>query len=699
MSGTTMFETQFRKIKAFFPPTIVFILLPGLIFALAALLNASEINASENHLMPQPMKLEFGQGALPIDGSFRISLSGYTEPRLQEAAKRLIQKLSTQTGIPMNDAVPKNVTEDPQATLVIRCDHAGESVQSLRENESYTLEVRTTGATIAAPTPVGVLRGLETFLQLVDLGTQGFAAPVVKIADQPRFPWRGLMVDVSRRWISAAVIKRNIDAMSAVKLNVLHWHLSDDQGFRIESRKFPELHRQGSDGRYYTQAEVRDIVAYARDRGIRVVPEFDVPGHSTSWLVGYPELASAPDPFTIDRILGVRDAAMDPTKENVYQFLDTFIGEMAELFPDEYFHIGGDEVNGKQWNANPKIRAFMREHGMKDYHDLQTYFNQRLLRIVQQHGKKMVGWDEILQPDLPKDIVVQSWRGQQSLAAAARQGYMGILSTGYYLDLMEPASLSYGVDPLGGEASRLSRAEQSKILGGEACVWTENIDMQNFDGANWPRTAAIAERLWSPAEVRDLDSMYRRSARVSRDLEWLGLTHRTSSRMMLERLAGNTDPIPLFKFDQVLVPLNCDVRRQVHPYTSLTPLNRLVDATPPESDAARDFASLVAHWQANEKPVRAQLTTWRENRAKLDPLMQNSKLLQEALPLSDYVNALSTAGLEALDYLDRGTPAPSQWVRQQRELLKEAAKPHAELLIAIVPAIAKLVDAADTAKK
>src|SRR6202040_3463360 len=219
--------------------------------------------------------------------------------------------------------------------------------------------------------------------------------------------------------------------------------------------------------------------------------------HSTSWLVGYPELASAPGPFTIDRILGVRDAAMDPTKENVYQFLDTFIGEMAELFPDEYFHIGGDEVNGKQWNANPKIRAFMREHGMKDYHDLQTYFNQRLLRIVQQHGKKMVGWDEILQPDLPKDIVVQSWRGQQSLAAAARQGYMGILSTGYYLDLMEPASLSYGVDPLGGEASRLSRAEQSKILGGEACVWTENIDMQNFDGANWPRTAAIAERLWS----------------------------------------------------------------------------------------------------------------------------------------------------------------------------------------------------------
>jgi hexosaminidase len=676
--------------KKLFQRKILFALLPLLITALG-----TSLNAVENHLMPQPMKLEFGQGTLAIDGSFRVSLSGYTEPRLQASAKRLIQRLSTQTGIPMHETL----TREPNATLVIRCDHAGESVQSIRENESYTLEVKTTGATIAAPTPVGVLRAIETFLQLLDLNAQGFAAPVVKIADQPRFPWRGLMVDVSRRWISAGVIKRNIDAMSAVKLNVLHWHLSDDQGFRIESRQFPDLHKLGSDGNYYRQAEVRDVVAYARERGIRVVPEFDMPGHSTSWLVGYPELASAPGPFTIDRNLGVRDAAMDPTQENVYQFLDIFIGEMAELFPDDYFHIGGDEVNGKQWNANPKIRTFMRQHGMKDYHDLQTYFNQRLLRIVQKHGKKMVGWDEVLQPDLPKDIVVQSWRGQQSLAAAARQGYMGILSTGYYLDLMEPASLSYGVDPLGAEASRLSSAEQSKILGGEACIWTENIDMQNFDSANWPRTAAIAERLWSPAEVRDVDSMYRRSTWISRELEWLGLTHRTSSRMMLERLAGNADPLPLFAFDRLLTPLNCDVRRQVHPYTSLTPLNRLVDATPPESDVARDFATMVAHWQANEQPLRKQLTAWRDNRTQLNPLIQGSGLLQEASPLAEYVAALATAGLESLDYLDRGNPAPPQWVGQQRELLDEAAKPHAELLIAIVPSIAKLVDAAETRKQ
>src|SRR4029077_1195148 len=223
-----------------------------------------------------------------------------------------------------------------------------------------------------------------------------------------------------------------------------------------------------------------------------------------------------------------------------------FIGEMAALFPDEYLHIGGDEVNGKQWAANPKIQEFMRVHGMKDHHDLQVYFNQRLLGILQKHGKKMIGWDEVLHPQLPKDIIVQSWRGQSSLANAATHGYMGILSSGYYLDLMEHASASYLVDPLSAETANLSKEQQSKILGGEACLWTENVDMQNVDSAIWPRAAAMAERLWSPADVADVDSMYRRLEGVNRELEWLGLKHRTSSRMMLERLAEDADPAPLF---------------------------------------------------------------------------------------------------------------------------------------------------------
>jgi hexosaminidase len=644
--------------------------------------------------MPQPPSIVWQDGRLPLDGSFHVAVVGYDEPLLQSAASRFIEQLSVRTGIPLL----KSVSHDADATLVLRCAHAAERVQSLHADESYDLQATSRQAVIKAATPIGILRGLATFIQLVAVGGQGLAVPAVTIHDQPRFHWRGLMIDVSRRWIPAQIIKRNLDAMAAVKLNVFHWHLTDDQGFRIESRKFPKLHELGSDGNYYSQEGAREIVEYARERGIRVVPEFDMPGHSSSWFVGYPQLASAPGPFAMERELGIRDAAMDPTREEVYKFVDEFIGEMAAIFPDEYLHIGGDEVNGKQWAANPQIQAFMRAHGMNNHHDLQVYFNQRLLKILQKHHKKMIGWDEVLHPELPKDIVVQSWRGQSSLAQAAKQGYMGILSTGYYLDLMEHASASYAVDPLSGETANLSKEEESKILGGEACVWTENIDMQNFDSATWPRTAAIAERLWSPANVVDVDSMYRRLQDISGQLQWLGLTHRDTPPMMLERLAGNANPAALVRLDEVLEPINCDVRRRLRHYTYLTPLNRLVDATPPESEVARGFNSLASNWPVNEASLRRQLIAWRDNRTDLLPLLQSSGLLQETVSLSDEVAGVAIAGLEALDYLDRRQQPPSDWISRQRSLMQEAARPRAELLIAITPGVSKLIDAAAAGK-
>jgi len=195
----------------------------------------------------------------------------------------------------------------------------------------------------------------------------------------------------------------------------------------------------GSDGLFYTQEQAREIISYARERGIRVVPEFDMPGHATAWLVGHPELASAPGPYTIERGAGIFEPALDPTREETYKLLDGFLGEMAALFPDAYMHIGGDENTGKQWDRNPKIQEFMRAKGLKDNHALQTYFNQRLLKILQKNGKRMMGWDEIFQPDLPKDVVIHSWRGQKALAEAARKGYDGILSYGYYIDLIQHA--------------------------------------------------------------------------------------------------------------------------------------------------------------------------------------------------------------------------------------------------------------------
>jgi hexosaminidase len=660
--------------------------------SLAALIMlAAMLRGQTNNLMPQPAEFTPGEGRLVIDGTFQVASTGYQEPRLQAAATRFIASLHAQTGIAFAE---RPAADASKATLVIDCAHAGEAVQSIQEDESYTLQVTARRARLSAAAPVGVMRGLETFLQLVDLDAQGFGVTAGEIHDRPRFVWRGLMIDVSRHWMPVEVIKRNLDGMAAVKLNVFHWHLSDDQGFRVESKVFPKLQQLGSDGHYYTQQQVREVIAYARDRGIRVVPEFDWPGHSTAILVGYPELASAPGPYHIERKWGIFDPCLDPTNEKVYAFLDAFIGEMAALFPDEYFHVGGDEVNGKQWRANPRIQAFMKQHGLQNTADLQAYFSGRLLPLVQKHGKKMIGWDEVLRPGVPKSVLVQSWRGQESLAVAARQGYMGILSAPYYLDLMYPASRSYKADPLEGATAGLTPEQKTRILGGEACMWDEFTTPENIDSRIWPRMAAIAERFWSPQDVKNTDSMYRRLEAVSRWLDFTGLTHRANYPVMLERLT-NLQPIESLRtLDEILEPVKGYAREEMRPYDSFTPLNCLVDATRPESGTARDFAALLGNWSANKDRIRKQLTVWRDNQTGLLPLMQSSGLLQEDVPLAQDVSALAAAGLQALDYLDSGQPAPPQWVTEQLGLVERASKPRAELLIMIAAPVGKLVEAA-----
>src|SRR5579885_133630 len=332
------------------------------------------------NLMPMPANVQMGSGNLAIDAGFTAQLTGHTEPRLERAVARFMQQLGKRTAIPRFAGTAPG---GAPATLVIVTDHPSKPVQELGEDESYKLEVTPNGAKLSAATPLGTMHGLQTFLQLVDVSPSGFAVPVVTIQDQPRFPWRGLMIDSARHFMPIEFLNRNIDGMEALKMNVFHWHLSENQGFRAESKKFPKLTGLGSDGLFYTQAEMREIVEYARDRGIRVVPEFDMPGHSTAWFVSYPEISSGAGPYQIRREFGISDYAMDPTRESTYKFLDKFIGEMASLFPDPYMHIGGDETNGVQWKNNPKIVAFMQQHNMKDTAALQTYFNQRLLKIVQ----------------------------------------------------------------------------------------------------------------------------------------------------------------------------------------------------------------------------------------------------------------------------------------------------------------------------
>lgn len=664
--------------------------------------SAKPQNAPTLNLMPWPANVQNGSGALKIDSSFGVAFTGHSEARLDRAGQRFLTRLQKQTAL-LFSTKPVDPTK---AKLVVHTDHASKEIQELGEDESYTLEVTSAGAKLDAANPLGVLRGLQTFLQLVDVSPDGFTAPAVTIKDQPRFGWRGLLIDSSRHFTPMDVLKRNLDGMEAVKMNVFHWHISDNQGFRAESKKFPKLTSMGSGGAYYTQDEIRELIAYARDRGIRVVVEFDMPGHSSSWFVGYPEIASTPGPFKIEEEWGVMDPAMDPTNEKTYKFLDTFIGEMAKLFPDHYFHIGGDEVNGKAWDANPKIQEFKKAHNYKTNDELQTYFSQRVQKLVNKHGKAAIGWDEIFVPGAPKDIVIHSWRGPKSLAAAAQQGYKGILSNGYYIDLMWSAARHYAVDPLSGDAANLTPEQQKLVLGGEATMWSEYVNWENIDNRIWPRTAAIAERYWSPQSVTDVNSMYARLDVISEWLEWFGLTHRSQPRKMLQRIAGPATPeefAALRTLAEVVEPVKDYTRGESTSYTAITttPLNHLVDAVPPESDVARRFDQKVNAFVAGScrdanvaAQLRAQLTRWHDNDAALQSLAQKSSLVKEVALNSQDLSAVAAIGLTALDAIAKGTPLADDAKSQATATIAAASKGKAQLLLIPAPTMQKLVDAA-----
>jgi hexosaminidase len=653
--------------------------------------------------MPVPAHLQRTSGAFVINGSLGVKLDGYTEPRLERARERFLRRLASETGIPLWPAANNN-----QPNIVISTKGASAPVQKLDEDESYQLTVAPNAVHLSAANPLGVLRGLQTVLQLVHVSPDGFVLPAVEITDSPRFPWRGLMIDSGRHFMPLDVIYRNLDGMEAVKLNVFHWHLSEDQGFRAESLKFPLLTKDGSNGSFYTQSQIKEVIDHARDRGIRVVAEFDMPCHTTSWFVGYPELSSGKGPYKIETAWGIFDPAMDPTRESTYKFIDTFIGEMTALFPDAYFHIGGDECNGKQWDANPEIKAYMKAHNLADNAALQAYFTGRVQKIVTRHGKITEGWDEVLQPDTPKDVVIQSWRGNKALADAARRGYRGLLSTGYYVDLNQSAEQHYLVDPTGGEAASLTPEQKKSILGGEAAMWSEYVSPENIDSRIWPRTAAIAERLWSPEDIRDVPSMYARMGDVSLKLEYYGLKHRSVTPMMIRRMSGSDVPAPLAIFASVVQPPEGYQRGELSNNTSLTPLNHLVDAVPPESLAARDFLLLTKKIAAGTatpqewEQAKQGLTLWRDNDAQLQPILLKSELTQELIPLSTNLREVSEIGLQALLGLQNPeNVTPSNRVKMSDferakalHFVTQSQAPQAVLLNKIAPGVLVLLQAA-----
>ncbi len=653
-------------------------------------------------LLPWPISVAPRPGGIVLGSGFRVEESGCADPRIREAVTRFQGRVSKATGMQLAEV---QSLEHPR--LTIECRSRGRDVPALSDDESYRLEVDGVDVKIRSAAPAGALRGLATLFQLVEAGPAGFSIPAVLIEDRPRFPWRGLLLDSSRHFLPVEVIKRNLDAMEVVKLNVLHWHLSDDQGFRVESRVFPKLHGAGSDGLFYTQEQVREVVEYARKRGIRVVPELDVPGHTTAWFVGHPELAAEAGPYGIERRWGIFDPAIDPSREGSYDFLGKLFGEMAGLFPDEYFHAGGDEVNGKAWDRSASVQRFRAERGLPDNASIQAYFSKRVNAILKASGKKMVAWDEVLGADLDKDVVVQSYRWHKKLVEAAGRGHRSILSSGYYLDLMFSAGWHYGVDPQGAEAETLSPEQKALILGGEACMWGEFATEENVDARIWPRAAAVAERLWSQQTVRDEDGMYRRLRAVSRRLEAAGSTHLMSAGRMLRRLAaGRAEPTvaALAALAEVVEPVKEYARLEARPYTSSTPLNRLVDIALPESGVAREFRREVDRYlkerdtdEPNDREalrgIAERLKTWRDNDALLQPLLAQNGILAEARPLSSGLASAAALGLEAIECLRSGRP-PGDILTRGRPILEEAGRARAELILAVVPPIRRLVEAA-----
>jgi hexosaminidase len=648
------------------------------------------------NLMPVPAQLELGEAVITIDSEFSITIEGDgATPRLRNGVRRMLRRLSDRSALFFDNSTFLELEGRSMVAMVVTAGRAGELV--LGEDESYRLTITSDGIALQAATDIGALHGLETFLQLLALDERGVTVPEIAIFDEPRFPWRGLMIDSSRHFMPVGMVKRNLDGMAAVKLNVLHWNLVNDQGFRIESLAWPKLHERGSDGLYYSRAQVRDVIDYAAERGIRVVPEFDLPGHGTAWLTAYPELASAPGPYEIERGWGIYDPTVNPIIEETYEFLDVFFAEMAELFDDEFMHIGGDENNGKHWLANPEIVAYMEEHGYDDVLSLQRHFNERVLEIFTRYGKRMVGWDEIFQEGLPKNVVIQSWRGRESLFESARLGYSGILSNGYYIDLIQPADFHYLNDPLPAE-SPLTPEEAARILGGEATMWAEYVSPETVDSRIWPRTAAIAERFWSPGRVRDLEDMYRRMDRISLMLEELGLQHERNRPMMLRRLCQCRDVTALEVLLGAIEPVKVYNRGRLRKHTQFSPLTRMVDAAWADAGPAREFRWAVGRLIESDfmdeddfERVRSALVTWSDNHAVLEETIRTSPSLADIEAISITLARVSTIGLEALDLATAGTAAKRDWLDLRLDSLQTAQESHGQTELVMIDPVVDLV--------
>ena len=390
-------------------------------------------------LMPMPAEIQMLAGKSQLNARLGVHIS-----QQQQALLRPLLLNSTFaeqfTRLDWRDA--------EKAQLHISINQSAAPLPYLGMDESYKIVIADNSIKLTSNNQYGMLRGLASLSQLLFSAKKPRELTNLTITDAPTYPWRGLLFDGVRHFLPIKDVKRTLRGLASAKFNVFHWHLTDDQGWRIELHSYPRLHQHASDGLYYTQAEIKEVVAYAAKLGIRVVPEFDVPGHASTIVLAYPELGSGTTRTDIERHWGVFEPLLDPSNPKVYQFIDEVVAELAGLFPDPYLHIGGDEVDDSDWQKNTSIQAYMAEQQLADSHALHAYFNQRVAKILAKHNKQMIGWDEVLHPSLPKNTLVQSWRGHHSLSDITSAGFDGLLSSGFYIDQPQWTSYHYRNHPL-----------------------------------------------------------------------------------------------------------------------------------------------------------------------------------------------------------------------------------------------------------
>ena len=501
-------------------------------------------------IIPEPVSVTVNNGYFLLPKS--ITIVAPDQPEMKEVIKVLENRFSLPTGLRV--AVK---TQSSSATIRLELN---EKFESLIGKEGYHLTVSPKGILIKANEPAGLFYGVQSLVQLFPKEIQSndvvkgvkWEAPCVTITDYPRFGWRGLMFDVARHFFTKEQVEAYIDQMVRYKFNLLHLHLTDDEGWRIEIKGLPRLTEVGAwnvkkvgyfgtfsppapdaprnYGGFYTQDDIREIVKYAKERFVNILPEIDVPGHSLAAVVSYPDLSCTPgaDKYQVrsgERIMdwshgappiALVDNTLCPANEKVYEFLDKVITQVAQLFPFEYIHLGGDECPKNFWEQSDAVKALMQREGLKNMEEVQSYFEKRVEKIVESKGKKFMGWDEILEGGLAPDAVVMSWRGMAGGIAAAKMGHDVVMSptTYAYLDYMQgdPA-----IEPHVYATLRLKKAyefepvpdsvEPKYILGGQANLWTEQVyNMRHAEYMTWPRAFAISEDLWSPKASKNWDN-------------------------------------------------------------------------------------------------------------------------------------------------------------------------------------------------